>query len=68
MKLVDLVQEKKIRLLFGLVAVIGVVSSVAIYLQKRKFTKDEEALIKLEKEVKQLMLEKLRKEKKAGFK
>lgn len=48
--------------MFGAVAFIGGVSGLLIYFQKRKFSKEHAELLALDKEIKTLTLEKLKKE------
>lgn len=60
---VDLIQEKQIRLLFYLVATMGAVTTLLLFFQNRKNRKEKDELLDLEKELKTLQLEKLRKEK-----
>lgn len=60
---VDLIQEKQIRLLFYLVATMGAVTTLMLFFQNRKNRKEKDELLDLEKELKTLQLEKLRKEK-----
>lgn len=59
----DKIQSKQITFLFGAVAFIGGVSGLLIYFQKRKFSKEHAELLALDKEIKTLTLEKLKKEK-----
>lgn len=61
MKLIDKVQEKNIRLLFGAVAFLGGVTALLLYFQRRKFAGEQKELLNLEKEIKTLELEELRK-------
>lgn len=63
---VDLLQEKQIRLLFYLVATMGALTTLAVYWQNRKAKEEQEPVRKMEAELKQLELEKLRSEKKRG--
>jgi len=59
----DKIQSKQITFLFGAVAFIGGVSGLLIYFQKRKFSKEHAELLALDKEIKTLTLERLRKQK-----
>jgi cell division protein FtsL len=63
---VDLLQEKQIRVLFYLVATMGALTTLAVFYQNRKMRKEKLPLIKMEEELKQLQLEKLRSEKSKG--
>ena len=63
---IDFLQEKKIRLLFGLVAFIGGVTTILIYMQNRKNKKEQDEILALEKELRTLQIEKLRKDKRSG--
>lgn len=61
---IDFLQEKKIRMLFGMVAFIGGLTTVLIYIQSRRNKKEKDEILALEKELRQLQIEKLRSEKK----
>lgn len=61
---IDFLQEKKIRMLFGMVAFIGGLTTVLIYIQSRRNKKEKDEILLLEKELRQLQIEKLRSEKK----
>jgi cadmium resistance protein CadD (predicted permease) len=61
---IDFLQEKKIRMLFGMVAFIGGLTTVLIYIQSRRNKKEKDEILALEKELRQLQIEKLRAEKK----
>ena len=60
---VDIVQEKQIRLLFYLVATLGAVTTLVLFFQQRKTRGERSELLNLEKELKTLQLEKLKREK-----
>lgn len=66
MNKIDFLQEKKIRMLFGLVAFIGGVTTILIYMQNRKSKKEQDEILALEKELRTLQIEKLRKDKRSG--
>lgn len=66
MNRIDFLQEKKIRLLFGLVAFIGGVSTILLYMQNRNGKKEKSEILALEKELRSLQIEKLRKDKRVG--
>ena len=61
---IDFLQEKKIRMLFGMVAFIGGLTTVLIFIQNRRNKKEKDEVLALEKELRQLQIEKLRAEKK----
>ena len=58
--IIDSVQTKQIRFLFGAVAFIGGISGIMIYFQKRKFSKEHAELLALDKEIKTITLAKLK--------
>ena len=60
MKIVDRIQEKRIRVLFGLVAFLGGVTSLLLYTQRRKGEKETREILNMEKELKALQLEELK--------
>jgi cadmium resistance protein CadD (predicted permease) len=66
MNKIDFLQEKKIRLLFGIVAFIGGVTTILLYMQNRKAKKEQNEILALEKELRTLQIEKLRKDKRNG--
>jgi cadmium resistance protein CadD (predicted permease) len=66
MNKIDFLQEKKIRMLFGLVAFIGGVTTILIYMQNRKSKKEQDEILALERELRTLQIEKLRKDKRSG--
>jgi hypothetical protein len=66
MNKMDFLQEKKIRMLFGLVAVIGSVTTILVYMQNRKSKKEQDEILAIEKELRTLQIEKLRKDKRSG--
>ena len=59
----DKLQSKQIRLLFGLVAFLGGASTLLLYFQRRKNSKEEKELLALDKELKELQLRKLKSQK-----
>jgi hypothetical protein len=63
----DLLQEKKIRALFGIVTLIGGITTVLIYVQNRKHKKEATEIAALEKELKLLQIERLKNDKKNGI-
>lgn len=68
MNKIDFLQEKKIRLLFGLVAFLGGITTIFVYMQNRKAKKEQTEIIALEKELRTLQIEKLKKDKRnAGY-
>jgi hypothetical protein len=64
MKIIDKLQEKKIRVLFGLVAFLGGVTSLLLYTQRKRNSKENKEIMDLEKELRTLQIEdlKMRKE------
>jgi cadmium resistance protein CadD (predicted permease) len=66
MNKIDFLQEKKIRLLFGMVAFIGGVMTILVYMQNRKAKKEQDEILALEKELRTLQIEKLKKDKRNG--
>ena len=64
MKIIDKLQEKKIRVLFGLVAFLGGMTTLLLYAQKRKYNKESKEILDMERELKSLQLEELRLRKK----
>ena len=66
MNKIDFLQEKKIRLLFGIVAFIGGVMTILVYMQNRKAKKEQDEILALEKELRTLQIEKLKKDKRNG--
>lgn len=58
----DLTQEKHIRMLFALVAFFGGVTTILIYVNDQKHKRERKEIDEMEKELKQLQLEKLRRE------
>jgi hypothetical protein len=66
MNKIDFLQERKIRLLFGLVAFIGGVTTIVVYMQNRKSKKEQDEILALERELRTLQIEKLRKDKRSG--
>lgn len=66
MNKIDFLQEKKIRLLFGLVAFLGGITTIFVYMQNRKAKKEQTEILALEKELRTLQIEKLKKDKRNG--
>ena len=66
MNKIDFLQEKKIRLLFGIDAFIGGVTTILVYMQNRKAKKEQDEILALEKELRTLQIEKLKKDKRNG--
>jgi len=64
MSLVSLTQERQIHILFGIVGTITAVTTISLYLQKRKHKKADDLIRTMELEIKSLELSKLRNEKK----
>jgi hypothetical protein len=65
---IDLLQERQIRWLFGIVAFIGGITTILVYLQDRHSKKQRTELDELERELKILQLEKLKADKRRnGF-
>ena len=62
---IDLVQEKQIRLLFYLIATLGATTTLLLYFQNRKNRKEKDEVLALEKGLKTLQLDKLKREQKA---
>lgn len=63
---IDILQNKKIRSLFYLVATLGAATSIFVFFENRKYTMSKEKLAKMEFELKRLEIEKLRSEKENG--
>ena len=63
---IDLLQNKKIRSLFYLVATLGAATSLFVFFENRKYNKAKEHLASMNLEIKKLELEKLRSEKGKG--
>ena len=63
MSLIDRVQEKQIRVIFTLVGILAAVTSLSVWYQSRKHKKADDTIRKMELEIKQLELEKLRNQK-----
>ena len=63
---IDLLQNKKIRSLFYLVATLGAATSLFVFFENRKYNKAKEHLASMNLEIKKLELEKLRSEKEKG--
>lgn len=61
MNKLNLLQERKIKLLFGFVAFIGGLTTLMVYIQNRKTKKEEDEIRKLEKELKILQIDKIKK-------
>jgi NADH:ubiquinone oxidoreductase subunit 6 (subunit J) len=66
MNKINFLQEKKIRLLFGLVAFIGGVTTILLYVHNRRSKKEQDEILALEKELRTLQIEKLNKDKQNG--
>ena len=60
MKIVDKLQEKKIRVLFACVAFLGGFTSILLYSQRRRNSKEQKGILNMEREVKSLQLEELK--------
>ena len=60
MKIIDRLQEKKIRVLFGLVAFIGGITSLLLFSRRNKNSKENKEIMDLEKEVRSLQIEDLK--------
>ena len=63
---IDILQNKKIRSLFYLVATLGAATTIFVFFENRKYTRGKEKLAKMEFELKKLEIEKLRSEKEDG--
>lgn len=65
---IDLLQERQIRWLFGIVAFIGGITTILVYLQNRHDQNNRKELDEMEREIKLLQLQKLRADKRRnGF-
>ena len=60
MKIIDKLQEKKIRVLFGLVAFIGGLTSILLFHQRNKNSKENKVVMDMEKELRALQIEELK--------
>lgn len=65
---IDILQERQIRWLFGIVAFIGGITTILVYVQNRHDQSNRKELDEMEREIKLLQLQKLRADKRRnGF-
>lgn len=65
---IDILQERQIRWLFGIVAFIGGITTILVYFQNRHDQNNRKELDEMEREIKSLQLQKLRADKRRnGF-
>ena len=56
-------QEKSLNIIFGLVAALSGLAAILIYIDNRRHSKVQEEINKLDKELKQMQIDKLKNEK-----
>jgi|TARA_R110000868_G_scaffold52970_3_gene166768 hypothetical protein len=64
MNLIDIKQERQIRIIFALLGIIGAVTTISLFIQSRKHKKADDFIRSMELEIKTLELQKLKNEKK----
>jgi len=64
MNLVDKIQEKKIKILFYIIATLGALATFSVFLRNRKHIEKDDAIRNMDLEIKKLELSKLLNEKK----